>query len=192
MIVAVAERLEHHDGVHHAREDRPQAVAAVADPFQDPGLGLLQRGPPERLPRQRVEELEHPVPAEEKILPGEELPVEGQIEIGVLGAVGEELVELLVGRQVPRRLEMIQDGERHNHAAAPRRHLVNIKIEPVRQEDDLRRDDREIFPRELAEEGEEELGVGVRLRDAAETHDGGVGLEQPGVLGEKPDSFRAK
>ncbi len=104
----------------------------------------------------------------------------------MLRAVGEELVELLFRRQIARRLEVIDDRERHDHAAAPRRHLVNVKVEPIRQQDDFRRDDRQVLPRILAEHGEEELGVRVGSRDAAEAHDGGVGADHARVVGLMP------
>ena len=122
---------------------------------------------------------------EEEILPGEKFAVEGHAEVRVLGAVGEELVQLLLRREVAHRLEMVDDRERHDHAAAPRRHLVDVKVEPVRQQDDLRRNDRQVLPRILTEDREEELGVGVRLRNAAQPHDGGVGLDHPRIVRRK-------
>src|ERR1700677_2741461 len=76
MLVAVTEGLERHQRVHHAWKDGAEAIRAFAGSLQNPSFGLFERATAERLPRQRFEEFEHPVPAKEKILPGEKLRVE--------------------------------------------------------------------------------------------------------------------
>ena len=66
-----------------------------------------------------MQHLERIVPAQEQISPGKYPFVARQAEILVLGPERIQLVELFFAGQFAHRLEMIDDGEGHEHGATP-------------------------------------------------------------------------
>ena len=119
-----------------------------------------------------MHKLQNVIYAQEKIAPGEETLVARQTKILVLGAERIKLVQLFVAGQRARRLEMIDDRERHEHGAAPGRHLVNVKRRPLRQQNHLHRDGGQIFPGKLAQQREIKFAERVHGGNAAEAQDG--------------------
>jgi hypothetical protein len=121
-----------------------------------------------------MEEFQNIFDAQKEIAPGPEAFTAGEPQIALLGADGIKLVQLLFSRQHARRFEMIDDGQRHKHGPAPRRHFVNVKRRPARQEHHFRRDRRQIFPWKLSQERKIKLAECVHLRNTAEAHDVGA------------------
>ncbi len=71
------------------------------------------------------------------------------------------------GGNLLERLFGVDDGQRHEDGARPRRDFVDIEVEPVGKEDDLRRDGGDGVVVVLAERAEIHLGEGVARDDAA-------------------------
>ena len=67
---------------------------------------------------------------------------------------------------------MIDNGQRNEHCPAPRRHFVNVKRRPARQEHYLQRYRRQIFPWEHTKQCEVKLAERVHLRNPAQAHYG--------------------
>jgi hypothetical protein len=89
----------------------------------------------------------------------------------LLGAEWIEFVQLLFARQNSSRLEMVNNRQRYEHGAAPRRHFVDVKWRPPREEHHFHRDCRQIFPGKLAEQCKIKLAKRVHLRNAAAAND---------------------
>jgi hypothetical protein len=83
-------------------------------------------------------------------------------------------MQLFLARQLAGWFEMIDNGKRHQHGAAPRRHFVNVKWRPRWQQDHFHRYRRQIFPRELAQERQVKLAERVDAGDAAKAQNVGA------------------
>ena len=83
-------------------------------------------------------------------------------------AGNEELIQIEAGGHRPLRIVRMDDGERNDDRARPRRHLVE---QLARQQHDLRRNARRAFARIKIEEAEIDLGVAVGGLNAAERED---------------------
>ena len=70
------------------------------------------------------------------------------------------------------------------------RHLVDVEVQPVGQQDEFRRDDGQVFPREHAHQREVELGKRVAARDAAQPQDRRARLAHPRGLRAVPGQFQ--
>ena len=167
IVLGVAEAAQREDGVQHGGVDGAEAVGhleAIEHPFL---------GPPECQRAQgtdvhSLEPMGHAVGHEENVAPGEELfAVYTQAQDGILAAADEKLVNALLGRDLLERLFGVNDGQRNQDAARPRRDLVDIEIKPVGEEDDLRRDGGHGVVVVLAERAEVHFGEGVAGDHAA-------------------------
>ena len=101
-------------------------------------------------------------------------------------------MELHVGRKVACGLVVIEDCQRRDDRAAPRRHLVEVKKEPFREEEDFRRDGGQVLPRKLAEKGQIELSIRIDLRNTAEAEDIRAGLPHPRGVGRVSSELERK
>src|SRR5204863_9976257 len=99
--------------------------------------------------------------AEEEISPGPKFLAARQTQVGLLRADWIQFVKLFVARERPGRFEMIDDGERNQHRAAPGRHFVDVKWRPARQQNHFHWNGRQIFPWKLAEQREVKLAERV-------------------------------
>ena len=183
VIFRIAQRLEGDERVQHRGENRSEAVAALAHALGHPPLRAFQREAAPHFPREALEVLEHPVAGEEEVRPAQARAGPSAAQVGVLGADGVELVELLPGGERARGFVVIEDREREEHRAAPRGEFVDVEEEPAREEHHLDRDGGQELPRELAEQREVELRVGVHARDAAEPQDARAAFVHPWLHG---------
>ncbi len=128
-------------------------------------------------------------------------------EVAFVHAFGIQLVQVDPVLRRARRLEMVDDGQRHDHPARPVAHVPEIHVKPFADEQHLARNRRDIFPREQAEQRQIQLGKRVHARHAAEVQrhlarlqharirdrhagqlereirlDGGVHLRRPAVI----------
>jgi hypothetical protein len=85
---------------------------------------------------------------------------------------------------------MVDDGQRHQHCPAPRRHFVNVKRHPARQERHFRRDRRQILPRKLPQERKVKLAESVHLGDTAKAHDVGACFVHERRIGRTASEFQ--
>src|SRR5207247_9078501 len=97
-----------------------EAIAARADALQHPALCFFKGAPPQRANSKRAQELKNVVKPKKEIPPGPERFAAGQAQIALLGADGIEFVQLLFAGQNASWLEMVNDGQRHEHRATPR------------------------------------------------------------------------
>ena len=130
-----------------------------------------------------MQHLERIVRPQEQISPGKYPLIPREAEILVLGPERIQLMELFFAGQLARRLEMIDDGERHEHGPTPGRHLVDVKRRPLRQQDHFYRNGGQIFPRELAHECEIKLAESVDARDTAHAQNIGASLAHKWQIG---------
>src|SRR5205085_11361888 len=91
----ITQGTQRDERVQHCRKNGREPVAPLADPFQHPALGFLERAFAHRTPAESRNDLEPVIGAQEKIPPGEETRVAWGREILVLGAERIQLVELL-------------------------------------------------------------------------------------------------
>src|ERR1700674_1786315 len=107
---------------------------------------------------------------------------------------GPQLVDRMLGGDRPHRAQRPDDRQRDDDAPGPRRHLVQVEIEPARQQHHLRRHRRASPPVVLAADRQVDLGEAVASLDAAELQDGPAGaLHVRGlgsVAGELEDEVR--
>src|SRR4029077_104623 len=148
-----------------------EAIAPLTNPVEHPALRFLQRTPAYRANPKGLQELECVVESQKEIPPGPERFTAGQAQIGLLGTKWIQFVQLLFARQNSSRFEMINNRQRYEHGAAPRRHFVNVKWRPPWEEHHFHRDCGKIFPGELAQQCKVKLAKRVHLRNAAATND---------------------
>ena len=104
----------------------------------------------------------------EKIPPADDLlPVPPQVKIRLLASAHKQLVDALLRRQLLERLLRVHDRERHQHAPRPRRYLIDIEVEPVGEQYDLRRNGGHRVVVVLPERTEIDLGERVALHHTA-------------------------
>ena len=149
MIVRIAERFQRDERIEHRGENRGQTVRPF-EAFEHPLLGLLERAFAEGVNvvlRKPLGELVQLVEPDEKIAQGESLRVGGQRQVALVVALRVQLAECDVVRRA-RRLEMIDDRQRHEHRPRPGTQLPEIEVKPFSDEDDFARDRRHVSPRE--------------------------------------------
>ncbi len=95
------------------------------------------------------------------------LAIDAQTQDGVGAAADKQLVDSLLRRNFLVRLFGVDDGQRNEDGARPRRDFVDIEVEPVGKENDLRRNGGHGIVVVLAERAEIHLGEGVAGDDAA-------------------------
>ena len=169
MIVRIAERFQRDERIEHCGKNCGETVRPF-EAFEHPLLGLLERAFAERMNvvlREPLGELVQLVEPDEKVPPGEPLGVRWQREIAFVVAFRIKFVERDVFRPA-RRLEMVDDGKRHEHGARPRTHLPEIHVKPFADQDDFAGNRRHVFPGEQTEQREIKPGEGVHSRHAAE------------------------
>src|SRR5213594_654368 len=132
--------------VQHRWKHRCEPIAAFADAFKHPPLRFFERTPAQRAKPKWMQEFQNIFNAEKEIAPRPELFAARKPQIALLCADRIELVQLLFARQNASWFEMIDDGQGHKHGPAPRRHFVNVKRRPARQEHHFCRDRRQILP----------------------------------------------
>jgi hypothetical protein len=83
-------------------------------------------------------------------------------------AFGVELLEINSRNKASRRLEMINDGKRNQHRAAPIAHLVEVHVKPFPDQNDFAGNRRNIIPREHSQQRQIEFGKCVHPRNPTE------------------------
>src|SRR5215475_9414855 len=169
MIFGITENAERDQTIQHRRINRGQPVTPLSDSFEHPTLGFLERAFARRTNAQRMQNMKDIVDAEEEISPRPKLFAARQPQVALLGTDRIKLVQLLIARQRPGWFEMVDDRERNQHRATPRRHFVDVERRPGREQNHLDRNRWQIFPRKLAEEREIKFAERVHPRNAAET-----------------------
>jgi hypothetical protein len=114
-----------------------------------PSLGGLERAPAQRMNGDLVVDPEKSVAAKKKVPPSPEPGMLLERKIGIFEAGRIQLVKMHRRRKRTRGLVVVEDGERRDNRAAPRRHLVKIEEKPVWEEKDLRRNRGQILPGKL-------------------------------------------
>ena len=146
-------------------------IAAFADPLQHPALCFFKGAPSQRANSKGAQEFKNVIEPKKEIAPGPKGLTAGQPQIALLGAERIEFVQLLFARQNSSRFEMVNNRQRYEHRAAPRRHFTNVKRRPAREQHHFHRDRRQIFPRKLTQQRKVKLAERVHLRNAAATND---------------------
>ena len=121
IVFGVAQAAQRDDGVQHGRIDGAEAVGHL-QPLQHPLLRLLQRELAQRANVHRFGPVHHAIENEEEIAPGDELlaiPAQTQNRVGA--AADEQLVDSLLRRNLLERLLGVDDRQRHQNRARPRR-----------------------------------------------------------------------
>ncbi len=168
MIVGIAERLECDERVEHRRENRGQSVRTF-EAFEHPAFGVFERAFAKGVDVVLGEpfgEFVEAIQPEEKVAPGKIVRVGREGEVAFVVAFGIKFVQIHVHRA--RGLEMVDDGQWHEHGARPVAHLPEIYMKPFANEHHLARDGRDIFPRKEADQRQIQFGKGVHARHAAE------------------------
>src|SRR6266446_7581192 len=119
IFLRVTQRTQGNQRVQHRWKDRGETVTSLADAFEHPALGCLQRTPSQRTNAQRLQKFEGIIESEKEIAPRPELFAARKPQIALLGAERIELMQLFFARKNPTRLEVIDDGERDDHGPAP-------------------------------------------------------------------------
>ena len=160
IVMGIAQDLEHHHGIGHGGEDRPQPVLAV-ETLDDESGGAIDGAPAWLSREQRLDPAKHPVDGAEDGRPGLHL-------MRPLGPVAhplrrhhEELGDPDAARIARPRLQGHEHEERHQHRAGPIGDLVEMEGKPARQQHDLHRHHRHAAPGDLGEEGEHGTGEDI-------------------------------
>ena len=153
----VSEREQRIDRVHHRRVNRRQAVAAL-EVIEHPPARRANRAPAERFPRPALVRLHDAIEQQERIVPadGRRVPLERP---GTRGRIAKELVHARLRHDQLPRPQRIQDRQRHDDRARPRRHAIDVEAGPGGEHHELgghrrhqvpsnRPDEREIEARE--------------------------------------------
>ncbi len=181
MVIGITQRLQRNERIEHRRKNRGESVAAFKA-FQHPLLGLFERGPAERMDfmfGKPFRQLVQPIQPQEKIAERNLFRVGREREVAFVNAFGIKLVQIHVHRAG--RLEMVDDGQRHEHGARPVAHVPEIDVKPFADEQHLARNRRDVFPREQADEREIKFGKRVHPRHAAEMQRHFARLEHPRI-----------
>ena len=119
---------------------------------------------------------------EKEIAPTDEFLAPLQMKIRVVTAGREEFLNShLIGNLLKGFLG-VGDRERHENAAGPRRNLVDVEPEPIREQYDFRWNCWHCVVVVLAEEAQIDLGEGVDRSDPAETLDALSRSYQNGIV----------
>ena len=114
-------------------------------------------------------QVRYAVGEDEEVAPGERvLAIPAQAQVRVITAADEELVDALLRGDLLEWLFGIDDRERDEDGAGPRADLVNVEVEPVREEDDLGRNGGDRVVVVLAQRAEINLSEGIALDHSAE------------------------
>ena len=181
MVALVTERLQRDNGIEHRWKNRRETVA-TRKAFEHPLLTALQRRLPKRMNavfRKPFRQFVQPIQPEEKIAERDLFRVGRQCEVALVDAVRIKFVQRDVDRA--RRLEMVDDRQRHDHAARPVAHVPEIHMEPFADEQHFARNRRHIFPREQTDECEIQFGKSIHARHAAEMPRHLPRLQHPGI-----------
>ena len=128
-----------------------------------------------------------PVHDQEEIAPRDQgFAIHAQAQDGVGAAADEELVDAVFPGNLLVWLLGVDDGQRHKDGPRPRRDFVNVEVEPVGKENDLRRDGRDGIVVVLAQRAEVHLGEGVARHHAAMSQNPLAALRQARIVG--PDA----
>src|SRR6202022_3759126 len=106
--------------------------------LEQPVLCLTQRPPAQRFPRDALIQLEATIERQKEIPPTKKLLVPIKCE-GLARCVLIQRVHTNSARYAKERFMRVENGQRNNDSARPRRHLVNINREPIRKKHQLRR-----------------------------------------------------
>src|SRR5438477_6480945 len=117
--------------------------------------------------------------------PGKKTRIARQGKVLVLGPQRIEFVELLQSRQFAGRLKMVDDRERDQHRPTPRRHFVNVKWQPLREQNHLYWNGGQVVPRKLPKQRKIELAEGIHARNSTETQNVGTSFPHAGQIGGK-------
>src|SRR5579863_7453803 len=91
----------------------------------------------------RLGEMKGSIGEQEQVSPGEEmLAVHAEAKNRIGTPPDEELLNSLLRRNLLEWFLRVDDGERNKNRTRPRRNLVDIEVEPIGKENDLRRDRR--------------------------------------------------
>ena len=164
----IAERVVHHHGVGHGREDGAQAVLAV-QPLVDEGLrpwrwrawceAFGKRGSATRSTASRAKKKARP-----RLLL---VRAAGQAARWSPAGCDEQLVDGDAARVAGARLQGAQHQQRHDHGARPVGDLGQVDREPPGQEHDLHRHLRHGAPGDHAEQRQQDAGEDVAGPGAA-------------------------
>ena len=166
IVGTMPERHQRENRIHHRRINRGEAFGAL-DVLEHPGFRFTQRAIAQRLPRQLFVKLHRAIGGKEEIAPRDErfAPIERR---RFVRRIDEEFIDLSVLRQAEVGTQRRKNRHRDDDAARPRRHLVDVEIEPVRQQHHFRQDRGDHLPTERAGEREIKANVGIRFFEAAE------------------------
>ena len=165
----VAERIVHHHGVGHGREDRAQPVLSV-QPLGDEGFGAGDGAAARTFGPERFEGGERPVEQAEQRRPRLLLVRALRQAVERRGIADEELVDAHAARVPGAGLQGAQDQQRHDDCPGPVGDLRQVHREPARQQHDLHRRLRHGPPADHAEHrqqvaGEDVAGPGAAVRE---------------------------
>jgi hypothetical protein len=167
MVEAVAEQVQRDQRVDPGRLDAAPAAVPLL-PRDDPLSAPAHGGRPDRAGRGQAAEV--PVVAvQDPVQPAEHgRPAVPARRAGPRRLTRRRHLKLVkVNRPGPDRAQRADDGQRHDGLAGPARPVVHVEREPGRKVDHLRRHDRQLVPRPLAEQGQPDAGEHPGGRDPA-------------------------
>ena len=154
----VAEQVQGHDRINPRRLDAPPGAVRLL-PRDDPFGGAAQRQPPHRPQRMPAVEVQAPVQALEGTAPRAQRG-------GRRGrCAGPQLVD--ADGQRADRPQGSHDRQRHDRLPGPAAEVVDVEGEPLRQEDQLRRQVGQVVPRPQPEQREPQPGEHAAALDSA-------------------------
>src|SRR5581483_5169585 len=102
----------------------------------------------------RLEPVHHAVKHQEEIPPGDELLAPLEAHARFIASTNEEFVNVHLFGNFFKRLFCVNNRERNQNGARPRRNLVDVEPEPVGKQDNLRRNRRDGIVVVLAKKAE--------------------------------------
>ena len=169
MIVRITQALKSKDGIHHRRENSRQPLGLRTRAVQNPPFRHFQCVLTKWLPGKIFQPPKQIIDPDEEVFHREEMAFDGMEKRSSLHPVGIQFMELFFRRQMGGGPETPDDRKSHHNGPRPRAHLKHIKGSPIRQEENLGRDIRQIFPRILTQHRQIELTIRIRPRDPAQT-----------------------
>ena len=167
IVFGVAKAAQCDDRVEHRRIDGAETVGHLKT-IKHPLLRAFQSESAQGANVDGFGKVKQPVDDEKEVAPGDEsLAIHAQTEDRVGPAANKKLVDSLLRRNLLERLFGVDDRQRYENRTRPCGDLVDVEVEPVGKENDLRRDGRNGIIVVLAERAEIHLSEGIALDHAA-------------------------
>src|SRR5579875_157229 len=120
-------------------------------------------------------ELQDFIHNQKDVTPGNGAAIPRQLHPFAVFPTHKKLINGGVGRYGAIGPQCVDNRERYKNGTRPRRHLIDVEVEPFRHENEFWRDDRNTVPVVLPENGEIELGEGVAVGHSTQRQNGTAG-----------------